>query len=128
MTDILPARARHGARVTLRSPVTAALLLVAVLAGCSDTDRSFRRATGEVNTITVGDPAEISAMVLARTMLRAGFTREEVLDKGPGIRRSLASSGGAEARRDGEIVALFSHKEGELYVTSKHSGTFVVDL
>ena len=128
MTATLSVRPRASATAPFRVRVITGVLLLAVLAGCSGTDRAFDRATGEVNSIAVGDPVDIDAMVLARAMLRAGFSHEEILDKGPGIRRSLASSGGAEARRRGTIVALFSHKEGELYVTSAQSGTFVVAL
>ena len=106
----------------------AAVLALAVLAACSEIDRNVGRVEGDVATVAVGDPGEVHAIALARAMLRTGFTRPEVLEKGPGIRRALATSGGAEARRDGEIVALFSHKDGALYVTGARSGTFVVDL
>jgi hypothetical protein len=67
-------------------------------------------------------------MALASAMLRADFRADEVLELGPGIRRSLAESGGAQARKDGRIFALFSHRDGKLYVTSARSGTFVTDM
>jgi len=128
MTATVSVRPSASATAPFRASMIIGLLLLTVLAGCSGTDRAFDRATDEVNTIALGDPVDIDAMVLARAMLRAGFSHEEILDKGPGIRRSLASTGGAEARRSGTIVALFSHKEGELYVTGAQSGTFVVTL
>jgi len=103
------------------------LAVVALLLASCAADSNLRRASEPVSSIAVGTPGEVSAMSLASAMLRAGFTREEVLELGPGIRRSLAESGGAQARRQGEILALFSFNEGKLYVTSASSGTFVLD-
>ena len=97
-----------------------------LLASCT-ADSNLRRVSDPVSSLAVGTPGEVSAMTLASAMLRAGFTREEILELGPGIRRSLAESGGAQARRQGEILALFSITEGKLYVTSGSSGTFVMD-
>jgi len=113
-----------------RRQLTAGLMLAmtAALGGCSGADWAVQRTTENVSSISVGDPGEVNATVLASAMLRAGFTRAEILDQGPRIRRALATKGGAEARRDGEMIALFSHKEGALYVTSAQSGTFVRQL
>lgn len=96
------------------------------LAACAG-DSNLRRVSEPVTSMSLGTPGEVAAPSLARAMLRAGFTREEILDLGPGIRRSIAESGGAQARRQGEVVALFSYKEGKLYVTSTNSGTFILD-
>lgn len=102
-------------------------LVAGALAGCAS-DTSYRKANDNVSTVTVGDPGEISATALAKAMIRAGFSHDEILELGPGIRRGLSESGGAQARRNGEIVALFSHKGGKLYVTSGSSGTFVTNM
>ena len=114
-----PVIALRQARAVLA--VTALLALVA----CGS-DSNMSRMSDPVSPISVGEPGEISAMALADAMLRVGFTREEILEMGPGIRRSLNQNGGAQALRDGLIMALFSHREGMLYVTSATSGTFVV--
>lgn len=106
----------------------ALFVIVAALAGCAGIDKNVARESEDVSTVTVGDPGEVSAMVLARAMLRAGFNRAEILERGPKIRRGLAVSGGAEARSNGQVLALFSHKEGVLYVTSASSGTFSMKL
>lgn len=106
---------------------TTGLTLAALLLASCAADSNLRRISEPVSSIAVGSPGEVSAMTLASAMLRAGFTREEVLELGPGIRRSLAETGGAQARRQGEILALFSLNEGKLYVTSASSGTFVMD-
>lgn len=108
----------------LRISVLAAFSFL--LSGCAG-DTNLRRVSEPVTSMSLGSPGEIRAVTLASAMLRSGFTREEILDLGPGIRRSLAESGGAQARRQGEVIALFSHKEGKLYVTSATGGTFVLD-
>lgn len=100
--------------------------LASALAACA-ADSNVRRMNNTVTQMPVGEPGDISAMTLARAMTRVGFTREEILEFGPGIRRSLATSGGAQARRADELVALFSHMQGRIYVTSGNTGTFVVD-
>ena len=88
---------------------------------------NLKHASDPVAPVPVGEPGEISPGTLAEAMIRAGFTRQEVLDLGPGIHLSIEKTGGAQARRHGEIFALFLYKEGKLYVTSATSGTFVLD-
>lgn len=107
--------------------IMAFLLLSGGLVGCAS-DASFRKVNDQVSTVSVGDPGEVSANSLVKAMIRARFSNDEILALGPGIRRSLSDSGGAQARRGGEIVALFSHKNGKLYVTSGASGTFVTEM
>jgi len=101
------------------------LALALLLAGCTG-DANVRRLSEPVSPISVGDPGEVSAKALAGAMLRAGFTNEEILELGPGIRRSIVDSGGANAKDGGRVVALFLHKEGNLIVMSELSGTFSV--
>lgn len=107
--------------------LVAVFLVASILVGCAS-DSSFQKTNDKVSAITVGDPGEVSATSLVKAMIRSGFSRDEILELGPGIRRSLSQSGGAQARRNGEIVALFSHKNGKLYVTSGASGTFVTEM
>ena len=101
-------------------------LAVAVLAACG-ADPNVARTTEPVSGLSVGEPGDVSAESLARAMLRVGFTPEEVLELGPGIRRSLTQRGGAEARRGGQLIALFSSFGGRIYVTSERTGTFSTD-
>ena len=112
--------------VALFTRLSGGIIFSLVLASCS-ADDNVRRINEPVSSVEIGSPGEVSAMALARAMLRAGFTREEILDLGPSIRRSLAAGGGAQAERQGEIHALFSFKEGKLYVTSATAGTFIMD-
>ncbi|SEP23797.1 hypothetical protein SAMN04490248_14810 [Salinihabitans flavidus] len=107
----------------------AVFLLVSVLAlaSCAG-DPNVQRVSEPVTSLAVGDPGDVGAMALAQAMTRAGFSRAEILEMGPQIRRGLADNGGAQARRKGRIVALFSHMDGRLYVTSANVGTFTVDI
>ncbi|MBB4208507.1 hypothetical protein LY39_02177 [Roseinatronobacter bogoriensis subsp. barguzinensis] len=102
------------------------LLVLPFMAACA-ADPNVRRVDAPVSSISVGEPGDVSADALALAMLRVGFTPQEILDLGPSIRRSLTQSGGAQARRGGELVALLSIWQGTLYVTSNETGTFVVE-
>jgi uncharacterized lipoprotein YajG len=98
-----------------------------LLAACSG-DPNVQRVSEPVTSLSVGDPGNVSATALARGMTRAGFSRAEILEMGPAIRRALVTTGGAQARREGQIAAVFSHMDGNLYVTSETSGTFTVSI
>ena len=105
-----------------------ALLLVLALAACTTVDENITRTTETVTAITVGEATEVSALDLAQAMLKAGFTRQQILQHGAAVRNALAKSGGAQVR-DGKMVgALFSIHSGQLYVTSRSRGTFMQPL
>ncbi len=78
-----------------------------------------------MNPIPVGETAAVTAIDLARAMLTAGFTPDQVLDYGPETRNALATYGGAEIRQDGLVSAIFSVRDNYIYVTSRSRGTFV---
>ena len=67
-------------------------------AGCASLDRSVALAEQVVTPIAVGDASDVSAYDLAEAMLRAGFTRQQILKDGPAIHNALAKSGGAQVR------------------------------
>ncbi len=105
-----------------------AVCVAALLSACVSADPNIVRTTEPVTAIPVGEAAEISAYDLAEAMVRAGFTREQILKEGPAVRNALATSGGAQIR-DGKFVsALFSIHAGRLYVTSRDRGTFIQQL
>ena len=62
--------------------------VAAALAGCAS-DTSYQMANDNVNMVSVGDPGEVSATSLAKAMIRAGFSHDEILELGPDIRRAL---------------------------------------
>ncbi len=109
------------------SRIALSLMIPCFLAACA-ADSNVRRASVPVAPISIGEPGDVSADALAGAMLRVGFSPQEVLEMGPSIRRSLTQGGGAQARRQGELVALFSIWQGALYVTSSDTGTFVIEL
>ena len=114
----------------LRFQIQPAVVLIACsffLAACGG-DPNVQRVSEPVTSLSVGDPGDVSATALARGMTGAGFSRDEIIEMGPAIRRALVTSGGAQARRDGQIVAVFSHMDQRLYVTSENSGTFTVGI
>ena len=107
----------------------AALTLGVALGGCSATmDRSVMLATEPVVPISVGEQAFVSAFDLAQAMLRAGFTRDEVLKLGPSIHSALATSGGAQIRQNKQVSAMFAVYGDRLYVTSLARGTFAMQM
>ena len=76
--------------------------------GCATVDRSVALSKETVTLLASGDVADVSAEELAEAMLRAGFSRNEILRHGPKIRNALATSGSAQVK-DGHIVnALFA--------------------
>jgi hypothetical protein len=98
------------------------------LSGCTTIDRSMALSYEIVTPITVGDAAAISAYDLAEAMLRAGFSRDQILRDGPAVRNALATSGGAQLRSGKMVEALFAVHGDRLYVTSRTRGTFVQPL
>ena len=112
--------------------VAAALAALAIglpLGGCSATmDRSVMLATEPVVPISVGEQAFVSAFDLAQAMLRAGFSKQEVLRLGPSIHSALATSGGAQVRQNKQVSAMFAVYGDRLYVTSLARGTFALQM
>lgn len=115
----------------LRRYLVALIPIVAVsLNACTTTaiDENVAMTEDQVIAITAGEVAEVSALDLAEAMLRAGFTREQILEHGAAVRNALARSGGAQVRDGKMVAALFSIHSGQLYVTSRARGTFVQPL
>lgn len=98
------------------------------LASCESIDPNVAMTEQAVTPITAGEAADISADDLVSAMLKAGFSREQILRDGPKVRDSLATSGGAQIREGQFVSALFSIHDGKLYVTSRVRGTFVQQL
>jgi len=108
--------------------VAAAASALLVLAGCATMDRNIAMTEEQVTPLTAGDKAVVSATDLARAMIQAGFSHEEILKRGPGVRKALATSGGAQVRDGDAVLALFSIHGELMYVSSRTRGTFTVVL
>lgn len=119
---------KNSPAVRVAAAVAAITLGVAV-GGCSATmDRSVMLATEPVVPISVGEQAFVSAFDLAQAMLRAGFSKQEVLRLGPSIHSALATSGGAQVRQNKQVSAMFAVYGDRLYVTSLARGTFALQM
>ena len=103
-------------------------LACAAAAGCATVERNAPLVTQTVLPMASGEAADVSAEDLARAMVRAGFTRDQVLRHGPALRNALASAGSAQVRDGREVGALFAVHGGKLYVTSRSRGTFIQRL
>ncbi|PWJ21412.1 hypothetical protein [Jannaschia seohaensis] len=108
--------------------MTRILLLTSLLAAASCTDVNVRRNNAGVVSLSGGHTARISADDLVIVLGRSGFSPDEILEHGPGVRNALAMRGGAEVRKDGQVVAMMSVLDGALYVVSQRGGSYVHDL
>jgi hypothetical protein len=109
----------------LRAGAFAAVFAALALSGCSTMDRSVALATDPVVPVAVGEASAVSAFDLASAMLRAGFTKDDILKYGPEVHKALAGSGGAQVRVGKVVAAMFAVHGDGLYVTSRTRGTFV---
>lgn len=121
---------KAGGAALLIVRLAAAAAIATALAACATTkfDSNIRLTSQPVMPLVVGEAADVSPIVLASAMLRAGFTEDQILGEGPGVRYALATSGGAQVRDEESILALFSVKAGLLYVSSRERGTFTMRL
>lgn len=104
------------------------LSLMSVLTACATTDTSVAIAEQGVTPISVGERGAVGAYDLAKAMLRAGFTSDQILNDGPQVQAALATAGGAQVRHRNVTVALFALHDHSLYVTSNAMGTFIQPL
>jgi hypothetical protein len=97
------------------------LLFFNIITGC---------ASIKSRVIPVGNPevAALSAEDIARVMLRAGFTDEQILELGTDLRNELSQSGAAQIYIDGKVEAIFAVSSKCIYVSSRTKGSFVYDL
>jgi hypothetical protein len=101
--------------------LVALLLFFNIITGCANT---------KSRVIPVGNPevAALSAEDIARVMLRAGFTDEQILELGTDLRNELSQSGAAQIYIDGKVEAIFAVSSKCIYVSSRTKGSFVYDL
>lgn len=97
-----------------------------VVSACADTN--VTRNMGGVAPIPSRETASVSADDLVVTMIQTGFSDEDILEFGPAVRNALATHGGAEVRDGGNVTAIFSVFDGNLYVVSQRGGTYVHPL
>lgn len=110
------------------APCLLGLLALVQLAACSAIDRSVGLAEAVVVPVTTGDATDVAAIDLAQAMLRAGFTKEEIVRHGPALHSALATSGSAQVRQNKVVAAVFAVHTDKLYVVSRTRGTFMQPL
>lgn len=118
-------------RLTLRSLAPLAVVAsigLTGLSGCTGLDHSIDLTEEAVTPIPAGDQAAVSAIDLAKAMLRAGFTNSQILQDGPRIQAALATSGGAQIRIGTIVSALFAVHGNSLFVASGTHGSFTIAL
>lgn len=98
------------------------------LSACAQTDSNIARNERVVNPVATGQTANVPALALARAMAEAGFSRDEILEYGPGVRNALAASGGAQIAEAGQVLALASVIDNRLYMVSRETGTIAVPI
>jgi hypothetical protein len=59
---------------------------------------------------------------------RGGFSDQEILDLGPDVRNTLASSGAAMIRIGDKVEALFALDGNFLHVSTRTRGSFIYDV
>jgi len=112
--------------MSIKSSLFVASVAVFTLSACTDTN--FTAVDATVVPVVVGDTAILSADTVVEAMLRAGFTQSELLEHGPALRNAISTRGGAQVRRGSTIHSVFSVDDGNLFVASKNTGTFALEL
>ena len=99
-----------------------ALLTLAALGGCE------RPQKMRVASLPDRDVAALRADDIVLLMRRAGFSDQEIVELGPDIRNTLATSGGVMIRIGAIVEAMFSVEGNFLHVTTRTKGSFIYDL
>ena len=99
----------------------ALLTLAAALGGCTPPQT-------RVISLTSRDIAPLQADDIVVTMRRGGFSDQEILDLGPDVRNTLASSGAAMIRIGDKVAAIFAVDGNFLHVSTRRRGSFIYDL
>lgn len=101
-----------------------ALLLALPFAGLLATACASSLA---VTPLPSPDVAELSAQDMVRVMKCAGFTDEQVLDKGGELRNVLAATGAARVTLEDNTEALFAVIDHKIHVTTRLRGSFIYE-
>jgi hypothetical protein len=99
----------------------ALLTLAAALGGCAQPQM-------QVISLNSRDIAPLAADDIVVTMRRGGFSDQEILDLGPDVRNTLASSGAAMIRTRDKVEAIFAVEGNFLHVSTRRRGSFIYDL
>jgi len=82
----------------------------------------------QVIPVSNREVAALSAEDIARVMLRAGFSDEQILELGTDLRNELARSGAAQIDVGDKVESIFAVDGDYVYVSSRLKGSFIYDL
>lgn len=97
-------------------------LVLLAAAACSGNQKT------RIMPIQSRDNLALSARGVAKLMVWSGFSGEETMLLGPGLRDALAQYGGAQVMVDKKTEALFNVLGSHVYVSSMRRGSFVYSL
>ena len=100
----------------------ALLAVVATLGGCEQPPQM------QVISVPNQDIAPLEADDVVVTMRRAGFSDQEIIELGPEVRNTLASTGAAMIRVGDKVKAIFAVDGNFLHVSTRARGSFIYDL
>jgi hypothetical protein len=105
---------------TAGSVAALALLALALcLTGCSQV---------QVNSMQSGQAVALNADDIVRVMQRAGFSDEQILDRGTELRNQLAAAGAAQVRVGPKVEAIFLADKRQVIITSRKGGNCIYNL
>lgn len=104
------------------------VLSISILPSCSSIPQLSMQPTENIIEFSGGEPQLLTANQLYSAMIRANFSNEEILNLGPGIRRALARTGGAQIREKQGVIAIFAVFDGNLYLTNTTGPGFIMQL
>ena len=82
----------------------------------------------QVLPVSNREVAALSAEDIARVMLQAGFSDEQIVDLGTELRNELARSGAAQINIEDKVESIFAVHGDYVYVSSRLRGSFIYDL
>jgi len=101
------------------------MLLVSLAAAsisgcCEDKLRIVPIPSRNVMALTADD--------IIQVMSRAGFSDEQIIEFGPGIRRGLLDSGAVQIRQGRLVQAVFAVQDDFVYVSTSVRGSFIYNV
>jgi len=97
------------------------LLLLALAVGISGCDQDRLRFMPRPSRAVLA----VSADDIVQLMSRAGFSNEQIIEFGPGLRSALLNSGACQVQQGETIQAIFAVQNHYVHVSTKMRGSFI---
>jgi hypothetical protein len=115
-------RSMTGSLLTANATGTLALVLASAIAGCA------QRIECRVAPLGNPDIVGLTADDVVRIMQRAGFTDDQIIEKGTDLRNALASTGAAQIQMGEKVEAILAVDGRLVFVSSRARGSFIYDV